>query len=58
MPKSKAPPKDYDADMRIEPYPAEDMTKKEQWERFERGVTRVLSGGARRREPDTASETE
>ncbi len=56
--KPKRPPRDYDEDLRVKPYATEDMTKKEQWERFERGVTRVLSGGAPRREPDTASETE
>ena len=38
MTKPKASPRDYDEDLRIEPYVTEDMPDKEVEERFKRGV--------------------
>ena len=49
--KTKAPPKDYDADLRIKPYVTEETTDKEVEERFRRAVRGTVSGGAPRREP-------
>ena len=55
MPKPKAPPKDYDADIRIELYPDESMTKKELHGRANRFVKQCLFGDdAPPREPQKA----
>ncbi len=44
MAKLKAPPKDYDADLRIDPHPNESMTKKELHGRVHRFVKECLFG--------------
>ena len=44
MPKSKAPPKDYNADLRFAPPPSENATRKELLDRAHWLVKVVLSG--------------
>ena len=47
--KTKAPPRDYDADLRFAPAP-ENATRKEMIEHARKLVRSVLKGGAPRRE--------
>ena len=57
MAKLKAPPKDYDADLRPDP-PPENATEKELHERADRFFKGMLSGaGVKRREPSEPSKT-
>ena len=61
MSKAKAPPKDYNADLRIRPLPDEHTTEEELTERFDRVVKGVVSGGAPRRaaqKPEEKTEPE
>ena len=51
MPKSKRPPRDYDAGMRIEPYVTDVMTDEQVKERFSRAVRSFFRNDPPRREP-------
>ena len=50
MSKTKRPPHDYNADLRIEPYADENTTGEELYARFQRAVRATVRGGAPRRE--------
>ena len=53
MSKTKRPPHDYDADLRVHPLPDENMTNDELLERFERGVKSLFRGDPPRRSAST-----
>ena len=57
MPKPKAPPKDYDADIRFAPAP-ENATKEGLWKRADEFVTQtLLRNRGQRRAPTGVSKT-
>ena len=57
MPKSKRPPRDYDADLRFAPPPPENATRKELLDRAHWFVKVVLNGAGYKPEKPKAEKT-